>query len=156
MLLEIENLTLVGGMVVGIGNEGNKFSHVILNDGREISGDRVRLGSGTFLNGLIHIGEEQTAAGRVNEAPSLHLSESLQSLGFKPGRLKTGTPPRLEGEYDRLLEDGTTTGDDQFLPFSLRTIGAVQNRVKCHITYTTAETHKIVEANIHRFGDVFR
>lgn len=150
VLSQIENLTLVAGMVVGIGNEGRRFSHVILSDGREISGKTCVLASGTFLNGLIHIGEEQTAAGRVNEAPSLHLSESLQSLGFKPGRLKTGTPPRLEGETINYSKMEPQPGDDQFLPFSLRTIGAVKNRVQCHITYTTAETHKIVEANIHR------
>ncbi len=150
LLAGIDNLTLVEGMVVGIGCEDNKFSHVVLHDGREISGKACILASGTFLNGLIHIGEEQTPAGRVNEAPSLHLSESLQSLGFKPGRLKTGTPPRLEGETIDYSKMEPQPGDDDFLPFSLRTITGVTNRVHCHITYTSAETHRIVEANIHR------
>ena len=150
LLAGIDNLTLVEGMVVGIGCEDNKFSHVVLHDGREISGKACILASGTFLNGLIHIGEEQTPAGRANEAPSLHLSESLQSLGFKPGRLKTGTPPRLEGETIDYSKMEPQPGDDDFLPFSLRTITGVTNRVHCHITYTSAETHRIVEANIHR------
>lgn len=150
VLAGIAGLTMLRGMVVGIGCKDNKFSHVILNDGREISGKACILASGTFLNGLIHIGEERTPAGRVNEAPSLFLSESLQSLGFKPGRLKTGTPPRLEGETIDFSKMEPQPGDDDFLPFSLRTTAGVTNRVHCHITYTSAETHKIVEANIHR------
>ena len=150
VLRGIDNLHLVAGMVVGIAAEGRKFNCVKLLDGREISANACILASGTFLNGLIHIGEDQIPAGRVNEAPSLHLSESLQSLGFKTGRLKTGTPPRLQGETIQYSRMEAQHGDDDFYPFSLRTIGGTTNRALCHITYTTAATHKIVEANLHR------
>lgn len=150
VLRGIDNLHLVAGMVVGIAAEGRKFNCVKLLDGREISANACILASGTFLNGLIHIGEDQIPAGRVNEAPSLHLSESLQSLGFKTGRLKTGTPPRLQGETIQYSRMEAQHGDDDFYPFSLRTIGGTTNRALCHITYTTAATHQIVEANLHR------
>lgn len=150
LLTGIDNLHLVEGMVVGISSESGRFKAVTLEDGREISARACVMASGTFLNGLIHIGEQQIAAGRVNEPPSLHLSESLQALGFKTGRLKTGTPPRLEGEtidYGRMEPQ---PGDSEFHPFSLRTEGPIANRAICHITYTSAKTHEIVNANLHR------
>ncbi|MGB5107918.1 MAG: tRNA uridine-5-carboxymethylaminomethyl(34) synthesis enzyme MnmG [Candidatus Zixiibacteriota bacterium] len=149
-LAKIEKLHLVAGMVVGIIDEDKKFCRAVLSDGREISGRACVLASGTFLNGLIHIGEDRVAAGRVNEAPSLHLSESLQELGFKPGRLKTGTPPRLEGETIDYSKMEKQPGDEDFLPLSLRTVGEVENKALCYITYTSSATHKIVEANLHR------
>ncbi len=144
------NLTLVEGMVVGIGASGSEFAHVQLADGDTISGNACILCSGTFLNGLIHIGTLQTPAGRINEAPALGLSESLQGFGFQVGRLKTGTPPRLEGEtidYERLEPQA---GDDYFRPFSLRTQVAVENKALCHITYTNTATHRLIEANFHQ------
>lgn len=145
-----QNLTAVSGMAVGITTQGCDLAGVVLSDGREIRARACILASGTFLNGLIHIGEEQIPAGRVNEAPSLQLSESLQELGFVVGRLKTGTPPRLEGQtidYDRLEPQ---PGDDSFRPFSMHTTQPVVNRALCHIAYTSAETHRIVQANLHR------
>ncbi len=149
-LSQIAGLHLVAGMVVGIVSEDGRFSRAKLANGQEISARACILASGTFLNGLIHIGEERVAAGRVNEAPSLHLSESLQDLGFKPGRLKTGTPPRLEGDTIDYSKMEKQPGDDDFLPFSLRTQREVVNKALCHITYTSEATHKIVEANLHR------
>lgn len=150
LLKEINNLHLVAGMAVGIKAEGGKFCAAILDDGSEISGKACVLASGTFLNGLIHIGEQKTPAGRVNEAPSLHLSESLQALGFEAGRLKTGTPPRLEGETINYSEMEPQPGDDDFRPFSVLTESRLENKVHCHITYTSNKTHEIVQANLHR------
>lgn len=150
VISDIPNLTPVAGMVVGITAQGADFEGVVLADGRTLRARSCILASGTFLNGLIHIGEEQIPAGRVNEAPSLYLSESLQRLGFETGRLKTGTPPRLEGDtigYSRLEPQ---PGDDYFKPFSSRTRQAVANKALCHITYTSPETHRIIQANLHR------
>ncbi len=150
VIADITNLSLIEGMAVGIIADGTDFDRVVLADGREIRAAACIMASGTFLNGLIHIGEEQIPAGRVNEAPSLHLSESLQNLGFETGRLKTGTPPRLEGDtidYGRLEPQ---PGDEVFRPFSLRTTSEVRNKALCHITYTTAETHRVIEDNLHR------
>ncbi len=150
VIADIGNLSLVEGMAIGIIADGNDFDRVVLADGRELKACACILASGTFLNGLIHIGEEQIPAGRVNEAPSLYLSESLQSLGFETSRLKTGTPPRLEGDtidYSRLEPQ---PGDDVFKPFSLRTTFQVRNKALCHITYTSPETHQIIEKNLHR------
>lgn len=150
VISDIPNLTAIAGMAVGITAQDSDFERVVLADGREIRASACILASGTFLNGLIHIGEEQIPAGRVNEAPALHLSESLQKLGFETGRLKTGTPPRLEGEtidYSRLEPQ---PGDDYFKSFSMRTKQQVVSRALCHITYTSPETHRIIQANLHR------
>ena len=144
------NLDLLEGMVTSIDSKGGHFARVVLADGRKISGKACILCSGTFLNALIHIGEEQTPAGRINESPSLQLSESLQSFGFQAGRLKTGTPPRLDGDtidYESLEQQA---GDDYFRPFSLRTLESVQNKALCHITYTNETTHKYIEANFDK------
>ncbi len=149
-LARLNGLHLIAGMVVGVIAEGREFNRIVLKDGRDISARACVLASGTFLNGLIHIGEEQIPAGRVNEAPALHLSESLQALGFQTGRLKTGTPPRLEGETIDFSKMEPQPGDDDFYPFSLRTRESVKNRALCHITYTSTKTHAIVDANLHR------
>jgi tRNA uridine 5-carboxymethylaminomethyl modification enzyme len=144
------NLELIAGMVTAIESSEGRFSHVVLADGRKISGQACILCSGTFLNGLIHIGAKQIPAGRINESPALQLSESLQHLGFQAGRLKTGTPPRLAGEtidFDRLEPQ---PGDDYFRPFSLRTAGEVENKALCHITYTNEKTHRVIEANFQK------
>ncbi len=150
IIYSIPNLTVVAGMAVGIAANSHIFESVTLDSGQIISGRACILASGTFLNGLIHIGEQKISAGRINEAPSLHLSESLQALGFKAGRLKTGTPPRLEGETIDFSVMEPQPGDDDFRPFSYLTSGRLLNRVQCHITYTSPRTHEIVHANLHR------
>ena len=117
---------------------------------QDITASACVLASGTFLNGLIHIGEKQTPAGRVGESPSLYLSESLQKLGFQVGRLKTGTPPRLDGstiDFERLEKQ---PGDDDFKPFSLLTHNRLSNKAFCYVTYTSKQTQEIVERNLHR------
>jgi tRNA uridine 5-carboxymethylaminomethyl modification enzyme len=150
LLSTIQNLSLVEGMVREIIAIDGKFERVILMDGRTITSSACVMASGTFLNGLIHIGDKQTPAGRVGESPSLYLSESLHNLGFQTGRLKTGTPPRLDGstiDFDRLERQ---PGDDDFRPLSLLTNNQLTNKVLCHITYTSELTREIVERNLHR------
>ncbi len=150
VLSEIPNLSIVAGMVREITAAIGVFNSVIMMDDSTISASACVLASGTFLNGLIHIGDKQTPAGRVNESPSLDLSESLQKLGFQAGRLKTGTPPRLDGstiDFDRLEKQ---PGDDTFRPFSYKTRNKLTNKALCHITYTSQQTRELVEQNLHR------
>jgi tRNA uridine 5-carboxymethylaminomethyl modification enzyme len=121
-----------------------------LADGREIGAGAVVLTTGTFLRGLIHIGEQQTAAGRVGEAPALGLSRTLERLGFALGRLKTGTPPRLDG---RTIDWGAVEmqpGDEPPEPFSTLTDRIENPQVQCGITRTTDATHRIIRDNVHR------
>ena len=121
-----------------------------LADGRNLLAGAVVLTTGTFLRGLIHIGERQTPAGRVGEAPSLGLSATLERLGFSLGRLKTGTPPRLDGrtiDWDGLE---IQPGDDPPEPFSTLTDSIANPQVNCAITRTTEATHAIIRANVHR------
>jgi tRNA uridine 5-carboxymethylaminomethyl modification enzyme len=123
---------------------------VLLRDGRTILSKTVIVTTGTFLNGLIHCGESMYPAGRSGEPASVHLGESLKRLGFRNGRLKTGTPPRLDSrtiDWSRFEEQ---PGDAVPTPFSFRTKQITQPQVCCHIAYTTAETHWILRENLHR------
>ncbi|HXF50010.1 MAG TPA: tRNA uridine-5-carboxymethylaminomethyl(34) synthesis enzyme MnmG [Verrucomicrobiae bacterium] len=153
-------LTIVEGKVVDFavetleneasGSPSSKITGVITEDGRFFSARAVVLCSGTFLNGLIHMGEKSIPAGRIGEAPVAGVTEKLLQLGFKTGRLKTGTPPRLAGksiDYDRLSPQ---PGDDPPPPFSIFTKEITNPQLLCHLTYTTPETHKIIRENIHR------
>ncbi len=121
-----------------------------LRDGRTIKADAVVITTGTFLNGLIHCGEEQYPAGRSGEPPSVLLGESLKRLGLRGCRLKTGTPPRLDGrtiDWSRFQEQ---PGDADPTPFSFRTTTLPQRQVSCHIAYTTPETLRIIRENVAR------
>ncbi|MFZ2468846.1 MAG: tRNA uridine-5-carboxymethylaminomethyl(34) synthesis enzyme MnmG, partial [Parvibaculum sedimenti] len=121
---------------------------VVTEDGRRFRARRVVLTTGTFLRGMIHIGEKRIPAGRVGEAPALGLSDRLYALGFQLGRLKTGTPPRLDGSsiaWDRLE---VQPGDTPPVPFSFLTREITTPQVNCHITRTTEEGHRIIEANL--------
>jgi tRNA uridine 5-carboxymethylaminomethyl modification enzyme len=123
---------------------------VKLRDGRTILSTAVIVTTGTFLNGLIHCGENTYPAGRSGESASVYLGESLKRLGFRCGRLKTGTPPRLDArtiDWSRFEEQ---PGDPIPTPFSFRTKQIPQPQVSCHIAYTTAETHRILAENLHR------
>ncbi|WP_229729107.1 tRNA uridine-5-carboxymethylaminomethyl(34) synthesis enzyme MnmG [Agaricicola taiwanensis] len=123
---------------------------ICLTDGRTIITPSVVLTSGTFMNGLIHIGDRKITAGRMGEAAVTGLSRSLAGIGFSLGRLKTGTPARLDGRtinYDALE---IQPGDDRPEPFSALTKAITTPQVDCHITRTTAETHRIIRDNIHR------
>jgi len=144
------NLSLVEGEVDDLVIDSGRVAGVRLIDGRVLPAGAVVLTTGTFLRGLIHIGERQTPAGRVGEAPAIGLSATLQRIGFALGRLKTGTPPRLDGttiDWGRLEMQ---PGDDPPEPFSMLTEKIVNPQVECAITRTTEDTHKIVRANVHR------
>ena len=123
---------------------------VKLRDGRTIEGRTVIVTTGTFLNGLIHCGESTYTAGRSGEAASMFLGEALKQLGFRAGRLKTGTPPRLDARTIDFSKFSVQSGDAVPTAFSFRTKEIVQPQVVCHIAYTNEETHRILRENIHR------
>ena len=106
--------------------------------------------TGTFLNGLIHCGEENYPAGRSGEPPSVLLGEALKKLGLRGCRLKTGTPPRLDGRTIDWSKFAEQPGDADPTPFSFRTRTLPQRQVSCHIAYTTPETLRIIRENVHR------
>jgi tRNA uridine 5-carboxymethylaminomethyl modification enzyme len=145
-----ENLSVVEGAAHGLVISNNRVAGITLEDGRTLACAAVVLTTGTFLNGLIHIGECKIPAGRVGEAPARGLSEQLASLGLQMGRLKTGTPARLDGKTIRweMLEE--QQGDDPPEPFSFLTRAITTPQVSCHITHTTPETHRIIAGNIDR------
>ena len=151
ILAEIDRLDIVEGAV----EDHSRSTHghaagLILGDGREIAAGRVVLTTGTFLGGLIHIGAEKIAAGRVGEAPSLGLSRTLRRAGFALGRLKTGTPPRLDGKTIDWGALEVQHGDDPPLPFSFLTERITTPQIACHITQTTPATHAVIRANLGR------
>jgi len=137
---EADDLAIVHGRVAG----------VTLADGRMLSAGAVVVTTGTFLRGLIHIGEEQTPAGRVGEAPAIGLARTLDRFGFALGRLKTGTPPRLDGRTIDWAALELQPGDEPPEPFSLLTARLPNRQVECGITRTTEATHAIIRANVHR------
>jgi tRNA uridine 5-carboxymethylaminomethyl modification enzyme len=123
---------------------------LLLGDGRCVAAGRVVLTTGTFLNGLIHIGGEKIPAGRVGEKPSLGLSQTLARHGFSLGRLKTGTPPRLDGRTIDWAGLDVQPGDDPPPPFSFMTRRIQTPQVVCHITATTPATHAVIRTNLDR------
>lgn len=127
-----------------------RVSGVVTADGREIPAGAVVLTTGTFLSGVIHIGEKKIPAGRVGEAPALGLSQTLKRLGFALGRLKTGTPARLDGRTIDWSGLEVQPGDDPPTPFSFLNKEITTPQTVCHITRTTAKTHEIIRANLHR------
>jgi tRNA uridine 5-carboxymethylaminomethyl modification enzyme len=144
------NLDVIEGEVDDIEVADGVVSGVVLLDGRRFGTKAVVLTTGTFLRGLIHRGEETTPAGRLGERPVLGLSTRLEALGLQLGRLKTGTPARLDAtsiDYSTLEEQ---PGDDPPEAFSALTRAISTPQVSCHITRTTAETHRIISDNLHR------
>jgi tRNA uridine 5-carboxymethylaminomethyl modification enzyme len=129
---------------------GERAKGVRLCDGREFQAGAVVLTTGTFLRGLIHIGERQIPAGRMGEGPALGLSTTLERLGFRLGRLKTGTPARLDGTTIDWRGVEMQPGDDPPEPFSMLTERIANRQVECGITRTTAATHMIIRSNVHR------
>ena len=127
-----------------------RVTGVLTATGETLLAGRVILTTGTFLRGLIHIGEEKIPAGRVGEAPSLGLSATLERLGFRLGRLKTGTPPRLDGNTVDWAGLERQLGDDPPQPFSFLTREITQAQVPCHITETTPAAHALIRENLHR------
>ncbi|MFZ1108305.1 MAG: tRNA uridine-5-carboxymethylaminomethyl(34) synthesis enzyme MnmG [Rhodomicrobium sp.] len=136
----VEDLIVAGGAALG----------VVTASGRALRCGAVVIATGTFLKGVIHMGETRIPAGRVGEAPAIRLSDRLYALGLRMGRLKTGTPPRLDGgaiDYARLQAQ---PGDEPPVPFSFLSERITTPQIACHITATTRETHAIIAANIHR------
>jgi tRNA uridine 5-carboxymethylaminomethyl modification enzyme len=147
---ETADLTVIEAEADDLVLEGGRIGGLKLTDQRAIRAGAVVLTTGTFLRGLIHIGERQTPAGRVGEAPAVGLSLTLERLGFALGRLKTGTPPRLDG---RTIDWGAVEmqpGDEPPEPFSVLTERIATPQVQCGITRTTEATHRIIRANVHR------
>jgi len=144
------NLEVIEAAVEDLTVDGNRVSGVLTADGRRFAAGAVVLTTGTFLRGLIHIGETKIPAGRMGEAPALGLSERLYGLGLRMGRLKTGTPPRLDGktiDWDWLQ---VQPGDEPPVPFSFLTERITTAQVPCHITHTTEATHAIIAGNLSR------
>ena len=150
MIASQSNLTVVEGGASDIRTKDGRITDVVLSDGCVLKCGAVVLTTGTFLNGLIHIGEKKIPAGRMGEKPALGLSDTLISLGFALGRLKTGTPPRLDGRTIDWQSLDMQSADAQPVPFSLMTDRITTPQIDCGITRTTPETHAIIRANLHR------
>jgi tRNA uridine 5-carboxymethylaminomethyl modification enzyme len=143
-------LTVRQGSVEALIVENGRVKGVETQIGEQFYGRRVILTTGTFLKGLIHIGDRNYSAGRAGDFAVHGLSEFLINLGFKAGRLKTGTCPRLDGRTIELDRLAVQHGDPQPLPFSFSSSGITQPQVPCYITYTNSRTHDIIRAAIHR------
>lgn len=144
------NIDWITGRVGAVAVDGGRVAGIELEDGGRISARTVVVTTGTFLNGLIHIGQEQRAAGRAGEPASRALGESLKGLGLRWGRLKTGTPPRLDRgsiDFSRFEEE---PGDRPPVPFSFMTGAIDRAQVRCHIVHTTAAVHELVRRNRDR------
>lgn len=149
VLFNHPQLEIIEGDVFDLDVENDTVKGVILADGKSLSSASVILTSGTFLRGLIHIGQTKIPAGRVGEAPSLGLSVTLGRLGLRLGRLKTGTPARLDGRTINWSQLEMQAADEQPVPFSFMTDRITNPQIECGITRTTAATHKIIRDNIH-------
>jgi tRNA uridine 5-carboxymethylaminomethyl modification enzyme len=149
-LSKVPNLTIQAAAAEDLIIQDGHVAAVVLADGSTIKTGAVVLTTGTFLRGLIHMGETRIPAGRVGEAPSVGLSKTLYSLGFRMGRLKTGTPPRLDGKTVDWAALEVQHGDDPPSPFSFLTRAITTPQTVCHITRTTLQTHEIIRANLHR------
>ncbi len=144
------NLSIFSDSVIGFIFNQNAINGILTSSGKEIYSNKVILTTGTFLNGMIHIGDKRTPAGRYNEKPTTGLSEQLQKYNFKIGRLKTGTPPRLDGRtinYSNLEEQHP---DDQVSFFSFLTKKNINKQISCGITYTNEKVHELISKNIQR------
>jgi tRNA uridine 5-carboxymethylaminomethyl modification enzyme len=149
-LFRESNLSWIIGRAGRILTEGDRASGLELESGETYPCDALVITTGTFLNGLIHIGPEQRPAGRAGEPPSHVLAESLKSFGFKWGRLKTGTPPRLSRrsiDFSRFEEE---RGDEPPVPFSFLTEDIGRQQIACHLLYTTDRVHEMVRGNISK------
>jgi tRNA uridine 5-carboxymethylaminomethyl modification enzyme len=147
---ETSNLTVVEGEADDLVLNNGRVSGLRLSDGRILGAGAVVLTTGTFLRGLIHIGERKIPAGRVGEAPAMGLSAALERAGFALGRLKTGTPPRLDGRTIDWAALEMQPGDEPPEPFSTLTTRIENPQIKCGITRTVEATHAVIRANVHR------
>jgi tRNA uridine 5-carboxymethylaminomethyl modification enzyme len=144
------NLSIIEGEVAEIKFNGDRVTGVELADGTIIEGRAVVLTTGTFLNGLIHVGKKTFQAGRSGEPASIKLADCVRGIGFKTGRLKTGTPPRLDGrtiDYSRFERQ---PGDDRPVPFSFKTDVINRRQIECFIGYTNEEVHDVIRRNLDK------
>ena len=147
-LSEVDNLDLVEGGVEDLVIEKDQVNGVVLGDGSILTAGAVVLTTGTFLNGLIHIGDKKIAAGRMGEKPSIGLAKTLYDTGFAVGRLKTGTPARLDSRTINYTNLEAQQADNPPTPFSFMTKQIDVPQIDCHITYTNEKTHQIIADNI--------
>ncbi|MEK7702768.1 MAG: tRNA uridine-5-carboxymethylaminomethyl(34) synthesis enzyme MnmG [Nitrospirota bacterium] len=148
VLLNQPNLTVIEGMVDHILVKNHTVCGVALSTGEAFLSSAVIMTTGTFLHGLIHIGKKTFSAGRVGEAPSEKASDSLHALGFTLGRLKTGTPPRLDAQSIDFSRLDPQYGDDPPVAFSYSTKNFSVNQIPCYLTYTSDKTHDIIRNNL--------
>ena len=150
ILSKQQNLTITKGAVEDFIMDGDTVRGVIIGDGTEYKSKKVILTAGTFLNGVIYRGNEQTPAGRVGDDACYGLPKTLTSIGFKLGRLKTGTPARLDGrtiDWDKCTEQ---KGDTTLIPFSSMTDAITVPQISCYVTYTNEQTHTIIRDNLDK------
>ena len=144
------NLSIFTDPVIKFNFKNNDIKGFITQSGKEIRSSKIILTTGTFLNGLIHIGDQKTPAGRFNEQPSTGLSEQLEKYNFKVGRLKTGTPPRLDSRTINFENLEEQHADDDPYFFSFLTKKIINKQISCRMTYTNEAVHKIISKNINR------
>ena len=144
------NLQVLEGDAFDIDLQGGNIKHLVLRDGTRLACRSIVLTTGTFLRGLIHIGDVKIPAGRVGEEPSIGLSSTLGRFGLEMGRLKTGTPARLDGSTIDWVSIGAQDADDEPVPFSFMTNRIINPQIKCGVTRTTPETHRIIAENLGR------
>src|SRR5690606_24928861 len=149
-ILQQTNLEVVEAEAEEINIEGGAVQSIIVSGGRVLKCTSLVITTGTFLRGLIHIGEKRIPAGRVNEPAARRLAASLQEVGFKLGRLKTGTPARLDGKSINWAILDKQEADEDPIPFSLLTDRIVTPQISCGITRTTSATHQIIRDNLER------
>ncbi len=146
-----DNLVLMAAAVEDLAFDGDgRLAGVVTSDGRQLAAAAIVITTGTFLRGVIHIGPRQVPAGRIGERPALGLSKTLARLGLRLGRLKTGTPPRLDGRTIRWDDLPPQAGDEPAQPFSYLTERITTPQVRCHITATTEASHRLIRANLDR------
>jgi tRNA uridine 5-carboxymethylaminomethyl modification enzyme len=150
VIMQQENLDLKQAMIHDVEADNGEVVGVVSDTGMLYKAKKVILTTGTFLKGLIHIGDQNYAAGRMNEFPSIELVYSLHKLGFETQRLKTGTPARLDVDTIDFSVMEAHGGDEVLKPFSFETKKITLPQLPCYITYTSEETHKIIRDNMHR------
>ena len=153
MLSEIENrqnLTIIEGEACDFVMSGDRVTGIVLDDGSEIKAAAVVLTTGTFLRGVIHIGDVSRPGGRMGDKPSVKLAERIDSFGLSLGRLKTGTPPRLDGKTIAWDQLETQPGDDDPAMFSFMSTKPMARQISCGITHTNEKTHEIIRQNLDR------
>lgn len=149
LVKEQDNLEVIGQAAESLIVKDNQVCGVVLANGDEIHTKAIVITTGTFLNGTIHLGSRQWSAGRIDEEPSIGLANSLYSLGLRMGRLKTGTPARLNGNSIDYSVCEFQPGDEDPIPFSFMHDKVFNEQIPCHITWTSPKTHEIIRDNLH-------